>query len=141
MSVQIMLSQLRHPGPVTRWCPMRTAPLLAALFLLASTPARAGDDRPAEPPSGLPWLIAGGVSTAGGVVNLVGAPLCMATLPQPQRMPCAATSVGFGLAFLGAGIPLLVLGAGERQTWQSWYDRVTVAPRREGASVSWRGTF
>jgi hypothetical protein len=110
---------------------MRTA-LVAAALLLAPSVARAE-----EPPTGLPWLVGGGVAAGLGVINLGGAPLCMGTLPSAQRVPCAATSIAFGLAGLAVGVPLLVVGAQKRQRWQTWH----IEGRREGAVLAWSATW
>jgi hypothetical protein len=111
--------------------------LAAAAVALSATTARAE-----EPPTGLSWLVAGGLVTGAGSINLVGAPLCMATLPSAQHVPCAATSIAFGLAGLGVGIPLLVVGAGKRAAWVTWeQEHLTVAPSSSGALVGWKGAF
>jgi hypothetical protein len=116
---------------------MRTLLLAIVLLLLPSVALAEDDERPA-PPTGTPWLVAGGVATGAGVVNLIGAPLCYATLPDAHHVPCAATSVVFGLLGVGVGIPLLVVGAQKRATW---IEHVSVEPRRDGASLRLGGTW
>ena len=115
---------------------MRTA--IAGLVAVAvAWPGAAWAEEPqGERPTGTAWLVAGSLVTGAGVVNLVGAPLCVATLPQAQRTPCAATSVAFGLVGVGVGIPLLVVGAGKRAMW---LEQVKLSPTREGAVVGWGG--
>jgi hypothetical protein len=115
---------------------MRFAVLLAAALIL--TPATCLAD---EPPSGIPWLVGGSLAMGAGVVNMVGAGLCIGTLPQVQRVPCAATSIGFGVAGLAIGIPLVIVGADKRSVWRAWIERVTIRPALNGAAVGFRGAF
>jgi hypothetical protein len=124
--------------------------LAAALFLLAGAaraeepPAAAPVAPPAaEPASGLAFLLVGsGLLVAGGA-NLATAPLCEVVSMKPTaRTPCVATSVAFGLAFVAAGIPLVVLGAHRRETWNRWHDQgPAIVPLATGAAVTWRWTW
>src|SRR5262245_24524557 len=107
------------------------AALALAILLTAATGRAEEPTRRAEPPDGLLWLVGGGVATGLGVINLAGSGLCFATLPQAQRVPCAATSVAFGLASVGLGVPLLVVGAEKRAEWRVWMDHVVLTPRRD----------
>lgn len=114
-------------------------PLVAALLVPAT--ARAEEPGRDEPPTGIPWIVGGSVAMGAGVVNLVGAGLCFATLPSAQRVPCGATSIGFGVAGLAIGIPLVIVGADKRAAWSKWLDKVTVQPGKDAAVVGFRGAF
>jgi hypothetical protein len=112
--------------------------ILAALLLLAPSIARAEEPARAEPPSGLLLLLAGSGLTAGGVVDLATAPLCRLGAIRSSAQPaCIGTSVGVGVALLGAGVPLLVLGARQREAWRAW----KLQPTTGGASVTWEARW
>lgn len=116
---------------------MRFTPILATALLLAVAPARAEEPAaPAPAPSsGTTFLVLGSLGIAAGVGNLATAPLCtLAAIRATAQPACIGTSIGFGVAFLGAGIPLVVLGAGRRA---AWLKSVTVVPTTTGAAVSY----
>lgn len=114
-------------------------PALAALLLV---PSAAHAEEPShEPPTGTPWLVGGGIAMASGVLNLSGAPLCLATLPHAQQLPCAGTSIAFGIAGLAIGAPLVVVGIEHRAVRRLWLDRVTVRSEHAGATIIFRGAF
>lgn len=112
---------------------MRLAPLALAAALLLPAEARAEDPRP-EPPSGTWMLVLGSLSLAGGVGDLATAPLCRLPAIRSSAQPaCIGTSVGVGLGLVGAGIPLVVLGAHRREAWRTWRASVGVG----SISMAW----
>ena len=124
---------------------MRLAPLaLAAALLLAPAAARADD----APPTGTALIGVGSLLLVGGAVSTGTLALCPTTVTVPGGVGalsratvwpagCVGLSVGFAAAMLGAGIPLVVVGAKQRAAWLSW----SVAPSQGGATASVGGRF
>lgn len=111
-------------------------PALALLLFLPSV-ARAEGPRwmAAEPATGLGWILGGSALTVAGATDLATAPLCQLSAIRSSAQPaCVATSIAFGAALLGAGIPLVVVGARKREVWRSWRASVGVGSVTVGGS-------
>ncbi len=128
---------------------MRGTAFLLGLAMLTSASVARGQEapalpplppveRPSPPPTGLSWLVVGSLATAGGVINLAGAPLCeLHIIRSTARTPCLVTSLGFGIGLAAVGIPLIVVGAGKRAAWLDWTRRMTVVAGPGSALVGW----
>lgn len=103
---------------------------------LAISP-KASAEEPAKTPP-VVFLATGGVLTGLGVANLATAPLCALSAVRSTAQPaCLATSIAFGVAFLGAGIPLIVVGAKRKAA----APKVGLAPVAGGAVATWSMTW
>jgi hypothetical protein len=120
------------------------APLPAGAFPgvpLAQGPTSASSpDRGPEPPSGLLWILGGAGLLALGVGNAAAAPGCYSVGNLKHPALCAGLSVGLGVAFLAAGIPLVVVGSRKRAAFLEWEHArgapvVTAGP--SSASLGW----
>jgi hypothetical protein len=105
---------------------------------------RARADDYERPPSGVPFLISGGIITGIGGVNLLTAPLCRTDLvDEPYQDECLISSLVVGGVFLAVGIPLLAVGGVQRSKYVEWRARhrgfvdFDVAPVVGGATLRW----
>lgn len=95
-----------------------------------------------EPSSGTVLLVLGSLGIVAGVGNLVSAPVCLSSaIKASAHTPCLGLSLGFGAGFLAAGIPLVVLGAQRRSTWQEWTKGARVGMVPGGAVGAWTATW
>ncbi len=130
---------------------MKTCLMTVILLSALTRSVRAEDAPPTTPPaplaaaspapsSGIWYILAGSGLGAAGVVNLATAPLCTLSAIRSSAQPaCVATSVAFGVALLGAGVPLVVLGAKQRAVWSSWKAGAGAVP--SGAVMTLTGRF
>jgi hypothetical protein len=98
-----------------------------------------------EPPSGIGLVVTGAIFTGVAGANLVTAPLCATGLvADSERSLCWGLSLGVAGAFAAVGIPLLVIGAGQRSHHADWERAhpqssgwfVVPTPIRGGALIS-----
>jgi hypothetical protein len=74
-----------------------------------------------EPPSGIGLLVTGSILTADAAANLAGASLCQTGLvTDNNRSRCWALALGFVGVLAAVGVPLLVIGAGQRARHADW---------------------
>jgi hypothetical protein len=103
--------------PTVRVAPTPAAPLL---------PPASGDAADAPPSKGTGLIIAGGILTGLGALNLATAPLCkiddLIKDPDIQDV-CLVASLVVGGAMLAVGVPLLVVGIGNRSDYKEWEER------------------
>ena len=115
---------------------------LGFALAIASGTAQAEEPRAPEPSSGVALLVVGSLAAIGGVADLAATPICYAArIPSSQHPACTATSISVGVALVGAGVPMIAVGAMQRSAWTEWLRGVTVTPTRTGAAVGWGGTF
>jgi hypothetical protein len=76
----------------------------------------------APPSNGVGLLVAGGIFTGLGVLNLATAPLCkgLTSLSESGRNACFDASLIVGGLFLATGIPLLIVGGTKRSAYKEW---------------------
>lgn len=113
--------------------------------------APAADDGEEEPSTGLGPMIAGWAVTAVGVGNLAAIPICSADFyPHDAKDACIVASIAVGVAGLGVGIPLLIVGYSKRSTYNEWRSRhplssrlmnTQVALQNNSAVLLYRGSF
>ncbi|APR87453.1 hypothetical protein A7982_12802 [Minicystis rosea] len=108
---------------------------------------------PGEPPSnGLGLIITGSIFTGIGGINLLTSPICTssALISRSSRTPCLALSLGVGIGFLAAGIPMLVVGVGRRNAFRQWKQEhgiigklgdIGFTPAPGGGSMTWQTSF
>jgi hypothetical protein len=127
------------------------APVAAPQPVAQPYVAPAVDDDEEAPSSGLGPMIAGWAVTAWGVANLVTYPICSADwYPDQSRDLCKVLSIGFGVAGVGVGVPLLIVGYSKRSKYNEWKKThalqhhllsTQVALQNNSAVVLYRGTF
>lgn len=84
--------------------------------------------RSGRPPSGVGFLVSGGILTGLGVLNLAAAPVCQTSLVREDvQDECMVTSLVAGGVMLAVGIPLLVVGGTKRARFIEWQEQ---QPRR-----------
>ena len=84
--------------------------------------------RPDRPPSGVGFLVSGGILTGLGVLNAAASPVCKTDLVREDMQDeCLITSLATGGVMLAVGIPLLVVGAAKRSKLIEWQEQ---QPRR-----------
>lgn len=128
-------------------------PALAALALAAAVatarPAAAQEEE-GPPPSGLAFMVIGGIFTGVGVAGLAAANACTTSAFSPDKTePCLGVSLGIGAAFAGIGIPMLVTGVSRRMEWNEYQRQhraarlldLRVVPTAGGAMATWQGRF
>ena len=76
----------------------------------------------APPSSGVGYLVAGGIFTGIGAVNLLTAPICKTDLipDHDTQNTCLIASLAIGGTFLAIGVPLLIVGGSKRSTYKHW---------------------
>jgi hypothetical protein len=106
--------------------------LVLALSVVSLTPCTARADDSADPPRGVPFLVAGGILTGLGsgtlVTSLVYCPLhslseSNGSGPQSSRSDpgvCIATMLGIGGVVIVGGIFLLAHGVHQRRIYDQW---------------------
>jgi hypothetical protein len=152
LASSVTLPALAQDGPPPAAPPPEAAPppMVAAPppppMLVAPPPGGGYVDAPS---SGLGLLITGGVFTGLGVINLATAPICKADTqfsPDTQNV-CLIASLAVGGTFLAVGVPLLIVGAGKRSTYNAWRAEHPVAsgfgyqPVRGGGGLGFSTTF
>jgi hypothetical protein len=84
--------------------------------------------RPDRPPSGVGFLVSGGILTGLGVLNLAASPVCKTELVREDvQNECLIASLATGGVMLAVGIPLLVVGGAKRSKFLEWQEQ---HPRR-----------
>ncbi|MCA9623855.1 MAG: hypothetical protein KC731_32760 [Myxococcales bacterium] len=147
---------------------MRLASMLAGAtlaftvtFTLASTAAA----QEAPPPEGFPggydpepskgtgMIIGGAILTGIGGLNLLTAPLCTVDdlIPNADvQRGCVIGSLVVGGVGLAVGLPLLIVGVGQRSDYRDWEARhpyagwlkdIRVDASPGGASLGWSTSF
>lgn len=119
----------------------RAAPAAPPVAPLALAPAPPVSDV-APPSNGLALLLVGSGLLVAGVANVATSPLCLSSsIRVSAHTACLGTSLAFGVAFLGAGIPLVVVGALKRAAWVEWSRRGGVMVMPSGAAATWTMTW
>ncbi len=99
-------------------------PAAVVVALVASSSGHAGaQPTDTAPSSGLGLTIAGSVLTGRGALNLATAPVCKVDALFPERDTqdlCLYSSLIAGGAFIAVGVPLLIVGLGQRSEYQRW---------------------
>lgn len=72
--------------------------------------------------SGVGYLVAGGIFTGIGALNLLTAPICKTDLigDHDTQDTCLVASLVIGGTFLVIGVPLLIVGSSKRSTYKQW---------------------
>ena len=84
--------------------------------------------RQRRPPSGVGFLVSGGILTGLGVLNLAASPVCKTDLVREDvQNECLIVSLATGGVMLAVGIPLLVVGGAKRSKFLEWQEQ---QPRR-----------
>lgn len=86
------------------------------------------DQRPAEPSSGLGFLIPGAIMTGVAGLNLATAPVCrtdfyVGLAGRSGSDICLVLSLVVGGVLAVVGIPLLVIGILRRGAWKEWNEK------------------
>jgi hypothetical protein len=124
-------------------------PFAVAAVAVALLSWDAAADDP-QPTSGLPLLVTGAALTGVGVANLATAPICKVRSVIPEtntQNVCFDVSLIFGGALVAVGVPLLIVGIGERSRYKEWLARHTVvaglslAPIPGGGALGWSTSF
>jgi hypothetical protein len=103
----------------------------------------------ARPSSGTGLLIGGGIATGVGGLNfLTGALECSSSLvSSDNRTLCYGLSFGFGGAAILVGVPLLIVGANQRASYNEWLkdhpavEALSVVPMPGGGTVGFSASF
>lgn len=128
-------SAVSQAGAVVQPVP---APTVAPTVPHPLAPVATAAPRAPEPSSGLLLILGGTGLLVGGAVNAASIGACLSSrVPEGQRPACVGLSAGFAVALLGAGLPLIVIGAERRAAWQEWTKSVRVGVSAGGASVGW----
>ena len=97
---------------------------------------------------GLGLLITGAALTGVGALNLATAPLCKTSIVRSGiQDACFDASLVFGGALAVVGLPLLIVGATQRSTFNEWKrahpiaSGFTLAPLAGGGALGWSATF
>jgi hypothetical protein len=101
------------------------------------------------PSNGVGYLITGGIFTGLGVINLATAPICKADtqFTRDTQNACLIGSLAVGGTFLAVGVPLLIVGAGKRSTYNAWRAEHPIASGfgyqavRGGGGLGFSSTF
>jgi hypothetical protein len=122
------------PAPVSNGAPTRDSTVL--------------EERPS---TGTGKIVVGWIGLGVGVLNLASIPVCFADFyPANAKETCVGASIVLGAAGLGIGIPMLVLGYGQRGRYREWrernpgaalLDKVRVAGTPGGAMLGLQTTF
>lgn len=104
-----------------------------------------------KPKTGMGTLIPGWVLVGIGALNLATSPICnTSAVKESQQDLCFKLSLGVGIAGVAIGVPLLIVGYGQRSTFNEWKSRhpnaswllnTQVALARDGATVLYNGSF
>ena len=88
-------------------------------------------ERPSS--SGVGYLVAGGIFTGLGVLNLVTAPLCKTSAIAPSIQDgCLIASLALGGTFFVIGVPLLIVGGVKRGKYKAWKAQNAMSPAWPG---------
>jgi hypothetical protein len=91
---------------------------------LAVSPVEAdGTSESDTPPSrGVGLLVAGGIFTGIGAINLLTSPICKTDLVgnRATQDACFTASLVLGGTFLAIGVPMLVVGGVKRSKFKRW---------------------
>ena len=94
---------------------------------------------PPVPSNGTGLLVAGGVVTGVSLVFFASSALCQIDSDQPAREQnvCTAINASIGAVALAVGVPMLVIGAIRRSTFQEWirtyHPNLALIPKEDGA--------
>lgn len=107
------------------------------------------DAPPNEQPSrGVGLLVAGGIFTGVGALNLLTAPICKTDLvgDRDTQNTCFVTSLVAGGTLLVVGIPLLIVGSVKRSHFKKWQadhplSGLGFSPAGGGGSLTFVGRF
>jgi hypothetical protein len=104
-----------------------------------------------KPKTGMGTLIPGWVLVGIGALNLATSPICnTSAVEESQQDLCFKLSLGVGIAGVAIGVPLLIVGYGQRSTFNEWKSRhpnaswllnTQVALTRDGATLLYSGSF
>lgn len=103
-----------------------------------------------KPKTGMGTLIPGWVLVGFGALNLATSPLCRTSaVRESDQDLCFNLSIGVGIAGFAIGIPLLIVGYGQRARFNEWKQRhrygwllnTQVAVTQGGAALLYNGTF
>jgi len=128
----------------------RSLAALACAALVAA-PSLACAQEPFEaPPSGVGLLVAGGIFTGIGGINLITSPICLVEpFDSSTKNVCLGASLGIGITSLVVGVPMLIVGVNQRRRYVEWKNRgmagrlldLGVAPAPGGGMLTWQGAF
>lgn len=148
------LAHAQEPAPPP---PAAPAPLPPPALAPAAPPPLADSPPAAEesyvsdarPSRGVGLLVAGGIFTGIGVVNLATAPICKTDLIKGNdtQDACLIASLVLGGTFIAIGVPLLVVGGVKRGKFKQWQAEHPMAaglgfsPTRGGGALTLGGQF
>jgi hypothetical protein len=134
------------PPPLPSPPPPAAVPMGPGVVVAPAPPPPPSEERPS---TGLPFLITGAVFTGVGVLNLATSPLCKTDIIRDgdTQNVCLGVSLAVGGAFVLVGVPLLIVGASKRSTYNEWKARNPVASglglstARGGGALTFEGRF
>jgi hypothetical protein len=116
----------------------------------APPPAESLPDTPPDerPSRGVGLLVAGGIFTGLGAVNLLTAPICKTDLVgnRDTQNTCFVASLVAGGTLLAIGLPLLIVGGVKRSHFKAWQANhplsgLAFSPAGGGGSLTFVGRF
>ncbi len=132
------------PPPPVALAPAAPAPLAVSSVETAET---SESDTP--PSRGVGLLVAGGIFTGIGALNLLTAPICKTDLVgnRATQDACFKVSLVLGGTFLAIGVPMLVVGGVKRSKFKRWQAEHPLAaglgfsPATGGGALTLGGQF
>jgi len=114
----------------------------------AADPSAPSDDP--QPTSGVPLLVTGAALSGIGAVNLATSGICKVSALIPDKSTenvCFDASLVLGGTLIAVGVPLLIVGLGQRSRYKDWLGRhvvvagLSLAPVPGGGAIGWRASF
>lgn len=129
--------------------PVVLAPAAPPPPAASSAPPYEPSAEDAPPSRGVGLLVAGGIFTGIGVLNLATAPICKTDLigNRDTQDACLIASLVLGGTFIAVGVPMLVVGGVKRGKFKKWQADHPMAaglgfsPTRGGGALTLGGQF
>lgn len=116
---------------------------------VSSVEANETSESDTPPSRGVGLLVAGGIFTGIGAINLLTSPICKTDLVgnRATQDACFTASLVLGGTFLAIGVPMLVVGGVKRSKFKRWQAEHPLAaglgfsPATGGGAITLGGQF